>query len=190
MYTQLNTTSYPYHYVCVTALHGEPYIMFSMEKKIMLCINCFRDMRVWVLFCHLLHQLLLSHVLCHLWLLKGAGDMGMWVVLSLLYQLLLSPVLIICGCWRGRGHGNVSLVLSLLVWHQFSLTGCWRRQETPEHAPWSVTFASGITLSSTVVEGSWGHESVSLVLSLFVSVIAPCWLIYPDADVTVVVDRA
>lgn len=28
------------------ALHGEPYIMFSMEKKIMLCINCFRDMRI------------------------------------------------------------------------------------------------------------------------------------------------
>lgn len=56
--------------------------------------------------------------------------------------------------------------------------------------PWSVTFASGITLSSTVVEGSWGHESMSLVLSLFVSVITPCWLIHPDADVTVVVDRA
>ncbi|XP_005094247.1 RING finger protein 207 [Aplysia californica] len=28
------------------ALHGEPYIMFSSEKKIMLCINCFRDMRI------------------------------------------------------------------------------------------------------------------------------------------------
>ena len=56
--------------------------------------------------------------------------------------------------------------------------------------PWSVTFAPGITLSSTVVEGSWGHESMSLVLSLFVSVITPCWLIHPDADVTVVVDRA
>ncbi|PVD36862.1 hypothetical protein C0Q70_03852 [Pomacea canaliculata] len=28
------------------SLHGEPYIMFSMEKKIMLCINCFRDMRI------------------------------------------------------------------------------------------------------------------------------------------------
>ncbi|KAK6176939.1 hypothetical protein SNE40_015141 [Patella caerulea] len=27
-------------------LHGEPYIMFSSEKKIMLCIKCFRDMRV------------------------------------------------------------------------------------------------------------------------------------------------
>lgn len=28
------------------SLHGEPYIMFSMEKKFMLCINCFRDMRI------------------------------------------------------------------------------------------------------------------------------------------------
>ncbi|XP_041377186.1 RING finger protein 207-like [Gigantopelta aegis] len=28
------------------SLHGEPYIMFSAEKKIMLCINCFRDMRI------------------------------------------------------------------------------------------------------------------------------------------------
>ncbi|ESO98529.1 hypothetical protein LOTGIDRAFT_142801 [Lottia gigantea] len=28
------------------SLHGEPYIMFSSEKKIMLCIKCFRDMRV------------------------------------------------------------------------------------------------------------------------------------------------
>ncbi|CAG5121432.1 unnamed protein product [Candidula unifasciata] len=27
-------------------LHEEPYIMFSSEKKIMLCINCFRDMRI------------------------------------------------------------------------------------------------------------------------------------------------
>lgn len=28
------------------SLHEEPYIMFSSEKKIMLCINCFRDMRI------------------------------------------------------------------------------------------------------------------------------------------------
>ncbi|KAH9523105.1 hypothetical protein Btru_065815 [Bulinus truncatus] len=28
------------------SLHDEPYIMFSSEKKIMLCINCFRDMRI------------------------------------------------------------------------------------------------------------------------------------------------
>ncbi|XP_056398926.1 RING finger protein 207 isoform X1 [Hyla sarda] len=28
------------------ALHEEPYIMFSTEKKSMLCINCFRDMQV------------------------------------------------------------------------------------------------------------------------------------------------
>ncbi|XP_046326128.1 RING finger protein 207-like isoform X1 [Haliotis rufescens] len=28
------------------SLHKEPYIMFSIEKKIMLCINCFRDMRI------------------------------------------------------------------------------------------------------------------------------------------------
>lgn len=28
------------------ALHGEQYIMFSTEKKVMLCINCFRDMKV------------------------------------------------------------------------------------------------------------------------------------------------
>ncbi|XP_067659126.1 RING finger protein 207-like [Haliotis asinina] len=28
------------------SLHKEPYIMFSTEKKIMLCINCFRDMRI------------------------------------------------------------------------------------------------------------------------------------------------
>lgn len=28
------------------SLHGEPFIMFSMEKKILLCINCFRDMRI------------------------------------------------------------------------------------------------------------------------------------------------
>lgn len=27
-------------------IHEEPYIMFSNEKKIMLCINCFRDMRI------------------------------------------------------------------------------------------------------------------------------------------------
>uniref|UniRef100_A0A2C9LLC5 RING finger protein 207 n=1 Tax=Biomphalaria glabrata TaxID=6526 RepID=A0A2C9LLC5_BIOGL len=27
-------------------LHDEPYIMFSSEKKLMLCINCFRDMRI------------------------------------------------------------------------------------------------------------------------------------------------
>ncbi|RUS90927.1 hypothetical protein EGW08_001324 [Elysia chlorotica] len=27
-------------------IHEEPYIMFSSEKKIMLCINCFRDMRI------------------------------------------------------------------------------------------------------------------------------------------------
>ncbi|KAL4217956.1 hypothetical protein ACF0H5_022695 [Mactra antiquata] len=27
-------------------IHGEPYILFSTEKKIMLCINCFRDMKV------------------------------------------------------------------------------------------------------------------------------------------------
>lgn len=27
------------------ALHEEPYIMFSTEKKSMLCINCFRDMQ-------------------------------------------------------------------------------------------------------------------------------------------------
>eukprot|EP00061_Rhincodon_typus_P012341 g38011.t1 len=27
-------------------LHEEPYIMFSTEKKSMLCINCFRDMQV------------------------------------------------------------------------------------------------------------------------------------------------
>ena len=48
----------------VTALHGEPYIMFSMEKKIMLCINCFRDMRVWVLFCHFC---MLSVYHCHMY---------------------------------------------------------------------------------------------------------------------------
>lgn len=29
-----------------TALHEELYIMFSTEKKSMLCINCFRDMPV------------------------------------------------------------------------------------------------------------------------------------------------
>ncbi|XP_072210266.1 RING finger protein 207 isoform X2 [Excalfactoria chinensis] len=29
----------------LTALHEEPYIMFSTEKKSMLCINCFRDMQ-------------------------------------------------------------------------------------------------------------------------------------------------
>ncbi|KAL8572620.1 hypothetical protein ACOMHN_016470 [Nucella lapillus] len=28
------------------SLHEEPFIMFSMEKKILLCINCFRDMRI------------------------------------------------------------------------------------------------------------------------------------------------
>lgn len=39
-----------------------------------------------------------------------------------------------------------------------------------------------------VVEGNWGHESASLVLSLFVSVIILCWLFHPD--ITVVVDRA
>lgn len=33
-----------------TALHEELYIMFSTEKKSMLCINCFRDMPVWVQF--------------------------------------------------------------------------------------------------------------------------------------------
>ncbi|XP_059160437.1 uncharacterized protein LOC131944013 [Physella acuta] len=27
-------------------IHEEPYIMFSSEKKMMLCINCFRDMRI------------------------------------------------------------------------------------------------------------------------------------------------
>lgn len=27
-------------------VHGEPYILFSTEKKVMLCINCFRDMKV------------------------------------------------------------------------------------------------------------------------------------------------
>ncbi|KAH3826960.1 RING finger protein 207-like [Dreissena polymorpha] len=27
-------------------IHGEPYILFSTEKKVMLCINCFRDMKV------------------------------------------------------------------------------------------------------------------------------------------------
>ncbi|BFZ23795.1 hypothetical protein BsWGS_26834 [Bradybaena similaris] len=32
------------HKKCI--LHEEPYIMFSSEKKIMLCINCFRDMRI------------------------------------------------------------------------------------------------------------------------------------------------
>lgn len=29
----------------LAALHEEPYIMFSTEKKSMLCINCFRDMQ-------------------------------------------------------------------------------------------------------------------------------------------------
>lgn len=34
--------------ICLSlaALHEEPYIMFSTEKKSMLCINCFRDMPV------------------------------------------------------------------------------------------------------------------------------------------------
>ncbi|XP_045161431.2 RING finger protein 207-like [Mercenaria mercenaria] len=27
-------------------IHGEPFILFSTEKKVMLCINCFRDMKV------------------------------------------------------------------------------------------------------------------------------------------------
>ncbi|XP_064610382.1 RING finger protein 207-like [Liolophura sinensis] len=32
------------HKLC--KLHSEPYIMFSTEKKVMLCINCFRDMKI------------------------------------------------------------------------------------------------------------------------------------------------
>lgn len=36
-------------FLCLySALHEEFYIMFSTEKKSMLCINCFRDMPVWV----------------------------------------------------------------------------------------------------------------------------------------------
>ncbi|KAL3862088.1 hypothetical protein ACJMK2_008082 [Sinanodonta woodiana] len=31
---------------CNCKVHGEPYILFSTEKKLMLCINCFRDMKV------------------------------------------------------------------------------------------------------------------------------------------------
>ncbi|KAK3591037.1 hypothetical protein CHS0354_026051 [Potamilus streckersoni] len=31
---------------CNCKVHGEPYILFSTEKKVMLCINCFRDMKV------------------------------------------------------------------------------------------------------------------------------------------------
>lgn len=31
-----------------TALHEEPYILFSTENKSMLCIKCFRDTQVWV----------------------------------------------------------------------------------------------------------------------------------------------
>ena len=31
-----------------TALHTEPYIMFSTDKKSLLCIRCFRDMQGWV----------------------------------------------------------------------------------------------------------------------------------------------
>lgn len=30
------------------ALHTEPYIMFSTDKKSLLCIRCFRDMQGWV----------------------------------------------------------------------------------------------------------------------------------------------
>lgn len=30
------------------ALHAEPYIMFSTDKKSLLCIRCFRDMQGWV----------------------------------------------------------------------------------------------------------------------------------------------
>ena len=30
------------------ALHSEPYIMFSTDKKSLLCIRCFRDMQGWV----------------------------------------------------------------------------------------------------------------------------------------------
>ncbi|NXL27633.1 RN207 protein, partial [Glaucidium brasilianum] len=33
------------HPLSLAALHEEPYIMFSTEKKSMLCINCFRDMQ-------------------------------------------------------------------------------------------------------------------------------------------------
>lgn len=34
--------------VLSTALHSEPYIMFSTDKKSLLCIRCFRDMQGWV----------------------------------------------------------------------------------------------------------------------------------------------
>lgn len=34
--------------VLSTALHAEPYIMFSTDKKSLLCIRCFRDMQGWV----------------------------------------------------------------------------------------------------------------------------------------------
>ena len=30
------------------ALHAEPYVLFSTDKKSLLCIRCFRDMQGWV----------------------------------------------------------------------------------------------------------------------------------------------
>lgn len=30
------------------ALHAEPYLMFSTDKKSLLCIRCFRDLQGWV----------------------------------------------------------------------------------------------------------------------------------------------
>ena len=107
----------------------------------------------------LLQHCMVSPTSCFLWRRKlccastasGTCECESCSVTFVCYQYITATCtqssMVIEGGW---GHENVSLVLSLLVLHQFSLVRCSRRQGTSEHESCSVTFASGITLSSIV----------------------------------------